>query len=35
MNELSLVALFYHVDEFCNLFEKIWQQHLIQNQARS
>lgn len=34
MDEFSLVALFYHVDEFCKHFEKQWNQILIENQPQ-
>jgi len=35
MDDFSLTALFYHVDEFCKQFEKQWDQILVENHPRS
>lgn len=35
MDDLSLIALFYHVDEFCKQFEKQWNQILLDHKPAS
>ncbi|CAM0117395.1 hypothetical protein RSOCI_03485 [Rhabdochlamydiaceae symbiont of Dictyostelium giganteum] len=35
MKELELITLFYHVDNFCKMFEPIWEKKLLEGPTSS